>query len=181
MVLPLRFSNPPASAFSVNAFAAFLTGGQHKDQVPIRFEILLPQSQHRGAERRHAVFVIGGAAAIKIAVLLGGRGIIKRKIFAFGFDNIEMGHQNDRRFLAAAMVTDDQIFVLRLGTDDLDVGIGETGVTESACELAANAAMRKTVTLFMVRPERMRPEDEEVNSEPSAGLLLVESVAGATH
>src|SRR3984957_95592 len=48
--------------------SAFLVGGKRQDQVAIRFIAFFLEAQHHGHQYRVAVFHVGGAAAVEIAI-----------------------------------------------------------------------------------------------------------------
>src|SRR3954471_10893215 len=101
--------------------AAFLVGGQHQNQIAVRCYPLLLQADQVGDELRCHRLVVAGAAAVEEAVLLDEGERIHRPVLALGFDDVEVGEEEERPVRAGAAEAEDQVALARIRSDDLHV------------------------------------------------------------
>ena len=104
--------------------AGLFVGFQQKNDVSIRLiPFLFEANQVRDTRGGHE-FVVFGASSVKITVLLQQLERIKRPVLASCFDDIEMGHQQDRLPRACAVQPRHEIPFARRRVEDLDVSAG---------------------------------------------------------
>ncbi len=109
----------------------FLVGLQCQDDVALRpVALLLVADEIRHEARRH-VFVVPGAAAVEVAVLLSEPEGVDRPVFTSRFDDVEMGKQQDRLAGASAAQPRHQIAFARRRLEHLHIGAVEPGRNQS--------------------------------------------------
>src|SRR5450631_306540 len=105
--------------------AAFFVGGEGYDDVAIGFEAFLFVADHVGDPDGGLGLVVAGATAVEVAVLLDELERVHVPVFAFGFDDVGVGQEQDGLAGASAVVANDQIALLGNGAAYEDVGVGE--------------------------------------------------------
>src|SRR4029077_14253839 len=104
---------------------AFFVGGEGDDDVAVGLEAFALVLDEIGDPSSGLCFVVPGAAAIKEAIALAQLERVHTPVFAFGFDDIGVGKEEDGFAGAGAAITNDEIRLLGNCAADEDVGVWE--------------------------------------------------------
>ena len=99
---------------TVRVPAGFFIGGEGEDQIPLRHEMLAPQTDERCDHGRVAILHVDGAAAVEPAVLLGELEGRDGPVFRLRLDDIEVAEEQHGFPGALALIANDQIAFVRM-------------------------------------------------------------------
>ena len=113
--------------------AALFVGGEGDDDVAVGNEAFALHADEVGDPDGGLVFVVGGAAAVEVAVFLGEDvGVeVGGPVFALGFDYVLVGEEEERLVGAGAVEADNEVLFGGDGAAEEDVGRGEAGGAEA--------------------------------------------------
>lgn len=111
--------------------AAFFAGGEGEDEVAVRGEAFAFEADEVGDEEGGVALDVLGAPAVEVAVAFEEAEGIDGPVVAAGFDDVEVGEEDDGAGCAAATEAGDEVALFGGGDDDLHVGFGESGGAEA--------------------------------------------------
>ena len=115
----------------VRATALFICG-ERDDDVAIGLETLLLVLDQVGDPDSRLGLVVSGAAAIEETIALIQLEGIHAPVFSLGFDNINVGQQENRLECSSDVITDDQIGFLWICASQEDIGFGKAGGAQAS-------------------------------------------------
>ena len=110
---------------AVERTAAFFIGGEGDDEVAVGNESFLFVLNQIGDPDGGLGFVVAGAAAIEVTVLFEELKGIDGPVFALGFNDVNMGKQEERLALAGAVIAHNEIELFGAGAIEEDVFVGK--------------------------------------------------------
>src|SRR5262249_15600504 len=124
--IPVIF-HEPVDAIEITALFVRCQG---ENEIAIRRETFLFQTnQVRNKLRRHRL-VVARAAAVEEAILLQKRERIEGPVLALGLDDVKVCEQQHRLTCTSAVPTEYQVMLLRIGSKHLNVSGSKAGSFE---------------------------------------------------
>ena len=126
----LLFEQPDHAVFEI----AFLPRSERENQIPLGGESLLLRNDECGSDRSGGAFVVGDAAAVQVALLLGQHERVSAPVELRRFNNIEVRVEDDRLRARLSAPPDHHVLTLWASADDHHIGSGKSCRTKSCSE-----------------------------------------------